>query len=1020
MREKGRLKFELLAEKAITYNEGNSRLEGVTIFVYDVAMKKTDEIKLENQDQSDLNVNQRPPIKFKVTSKFGGYNPATGKATLYDNVKVIRYIDLLPEGSKQPVRVPEAELKCSKAEWNSGTQTLTSDGRVTVIRDKDHLEGVNLTYYLIDKEDRSTARIILEKDVKMSIYSADKSVSNGSVNEKPVIIKVKCKGKAIYKLNPDTVFFSKDVDVTRGSDKMLSENLMVKLHSKSMQHQSQVNQLFAKGNVKITGGFDDKSAEGYKAFGEEAVYDDTSGLIVLTGSAHKMPEVKYGEDLISDETINIDKKTGKLVALGKNRKFGIARLKAQLKGPSLQSRVKKTESAEETLVTYKKRLEYDRAKGIAEFVGGVILKRNDFTLESDSLIVQAPEGLDLSGNKGKNSLGVRKVTARGNIKITTIDGRQALSQVAVFDTLGQTMTLSGPPDPIVIEPGKSRVRSAKITSIRITDPANNNREYNIVRAEGPGEAVFFENKKGSKEIKEDLEKATRVRYAEKMVYDEANRKAVFTEDVILTRSELVLHAGQLDIMMAEKAKPVKSSKIEKSMGLSIERLVARNKVRMHAEGKHSSSDRMIYNIREKSVTLLGDGITRARVWEKRGSSLSAERIVDYQARHRIECDGPGELTLAEMDDTGIISRSARINFKGRLIYSTVPGKPSRAQFYRGVQLRWQDMSIFGDALLTELSKSDDVGNKIRKNRALDETGDPGLLKTSINSALMTGNVKVKSIGRIASGDKAVMLRDNASVTLSSADSAELRDMQGVLLKAPRFVLYHRDNVVKADGPGTLYISASAADRAGKRRRGRSASVEDTQNLTPGMHPLDYIMKYRGEMVYNFIKRRIIFNRNVELIQQTLYGRCDQLEALLAVDQTRRKNTPENQGLTLITAECKGNVFFRRFEPPRRNETLQAVLEQGSSTNRPGTTVLVKCERSLYDVARNKITFTDLTNGVKILEQVVSRRRRASRTLYHNMDKAILDRRTGDVTFPIGKRRPKVEHKAVEGPLRFDD
>lgn len=1025
VRENGRLKFELLANKATTKDQGESKMEGVTIFVYDEAMKKDEEIALEKKE--DLKINEQPPLRFKVTSDYGSYSPETGIATLEQNVVVLRYIDLLPEGSDVPLRVPEAKLMCNKADWSNKTQTLTSNGKVTVIRDKDLLEGMNLTYYLLDKDDKNSARIILEKNVKMLI-----SPSNGENKKEaapqpaePKMIKVTCKGKAIYKLNPDTVFFSENVLVVRGEDEMESDNLMVKLRSKSVQNQSQVNKLYAKGNVSIIGGATETQHgkdSGYKAFGEEAVYDDFTGLIVLTGSTHKMPEVRYGEDLISDETINIDKKTGKLVAIGKDREFGLAHLKARLNAPTLQGKSSSTgDAAEETLVTYKKRLEYDRTKGTAEFIGGVTLKRSDFVLNSESLLVQAPEGADLGKKGPDNSLGVRKVTARGNVKITTEDKRTALAQTAVFDTLGQTMTLSGPPDPVVIEPGKSNVRSARITSIRITDPTNKNKEYNIVRAEGPGEAVFYESNKKQRTSKNELEDATRIRYAEKMVYDEANRKAVFTEDVILTRGELVLHAGQLDVLMDNKKQVNDASKLEKEVGLKIERLIARNKVRMHAEGKHSSSDRLIYDIKDKSVTLLGDGVTRARVWEKRGSSLSAERIVDYQDKHRIECDGPGELTLAEMDERGVISRSARIGFKGRLIYSTVPGKPARAQFYRGVQLRWQDMSVYGDALLTELSRADDVGQKIRQQKALDETGDQELLKTNINSALMTGNVKVNSIGRVASGDKAIMLRDNSSVTLSAAENAELRDLKGVLLKAPKFVLYHRDNVVRADGPGTLYIAASAAERAGRQHMGKisGGDAEETE-LAPGMHPLDYILKYQGQMVYNLLKRRMVFNQNVEIIQQTLYGRCDQLEALLAIDQTRKYKNPENQGLTLVSTECKGNVFFRRFEPPRRNESLEAVLDQGSSTNRPGTTVLVKCESALYDIVRNKITFTDLENGVKILEQVVSRRGRASRTLYHNMDKAILDRRSGDVTFPIGKRRPQVEHKAVEGPLRFDD
>lgn len=175
------------------------------------------------------------------------------------------------------------------------------------------------------------------------------------------------------------------------------------------------------------------------------------------------------------------------------------------------------------------------------------------------------------------------------------------------------------------------------------------------------------------------------------------------------------------------------------------------------------------------------------------------------------------------------------------------------------------------------------------------------------------------------------------------------------------------------------------------------------------------------MIYDLSERRLLFERNVEIKQMTLYGRCERVEALMRVDDGRLTQDPDTQGLSLATIVCTNNVFLRHYEPPREGETLEDVIASGSSSNRTGTTVLVEAQEALFDVAANKVTFSgDKRKAARILEQNVTRRGRVTRTLYQNVDKAVLDQGSGDVSFPFSQRRPNILHLPGDGPLRFED
>jgi len=285
---------------------------------------------------------------------------------------------------------------------------------------------------------------------------------------------------------------------------------------------------------------------------------------------------------------------------------------------------------------------------------------------------------------------------------------------------------------------------------------------------------------------------------------------------------------------------------------------------------------------------------------------------------------------------------------------------------------------------------------------------------------MTGAVKVESGGgRRATGDQAVLLQRNASLTLTGKDGAELIDQQGLRLLSPRFVLYRDKSLLLADGPGKLFIAGVAAAHA-RSGLGLGTAPVATDDL-PGSQKVDYSLTFGKRMIYSFTDRRLLFEEAVELRQLTLYGKCDKLEALLTVDESRRSEDPETQGLTLGSAICTGNVFFRRYEPPRDKESLEEVIRMGASTERLGHTALVWCEKSIFDVENRRVTFYDSPqSAVRILEQDVKAGEAPVRRYFYDVERAILNGQTGDVSFPHGARNPKVKFLSGDGPLRLPE
>lgn len=1025
----GALWVELRAEKATNASLEKADLTGVTIRVFD-----------------QLPPGQtKPPLKYLIESETGTYSQQAGMAVLVGRVVVTQYAEATGDGGAA-VRVPQTRLACERAEWRDAVGQLVAPGKVTITHPNgDALTGEDLVYTLGEGrgEDARSAVAMLKRNVSMRILD-HRAVAASRVAEvvpetrqrKPAPTSIACRGTAWYEFDGGTVRFADAVEVTHGDDVMRSDRLKVVLGGSST-----VTRLHAQGTVRIEG--QQRGASGvvypFSAEGEDAVFDSEKNILFLQGEGDTQPSVRYGDYWIQDERVAIHRNTGVLTAAGQAREFGLAVLRAAMADQADAGKAGAS-SAPVTRIRYGRSLHHDRYAGTARFDGGVDLRHPQMTLTSQVVEVRTPETDGRGEGEALNSLRrIRRVTASQRVSIVTRDGRRARAEQAVFDTLGNSLILSGPPDPVIEQDRVFRIQAPHITSKTLPDETGEERRLQHVRADGPGTMKLLVEERSGAAAGEGMweaERATLVRFGRGggMTYNALTQRAVFNREVVLTRGELVLNAAQLEVLLHEQGAAASRSgggdangDVLEEAGLRVRKLIARGTVELHARGgRHSACASMTYDVDTRVVTLLGADMVRARVWAEAGSELRAERIVDRSGEHRIEADGPGDLTLAEPGALGVLARSARIAFAGRLVYTAVPDTPAKAVFHRDVRLHWQDMIVTGDRLDAELGEAADVSQALAAESALAEGRDPQLLKRGLEAAVVTGHVEMQGGRRRAWGEQALVLRVNSSITLSSKSKpAEFVDDQGLRLSAPQFVLYRRQAVMKATGPGTLFVAATATERAGLPRRSVRGDGGRSVDCLPGEHPFDYALRYQTQMIYDLSQRRLLFEGGVNLQQVTLNMQCQAVEVLLRVDPSRRRSAdPETQGLTVATIICRKDVRIRRYEPPGADESLEDVLASGATTTRPGTSVIVECSEALFDAARNEVVFSgDEKKAARFLEQEVSKRGEVvSRTLYHNVGKAILDRNTGDVSFPFDKRgrNARVKPLSTEGPLAFPD
>ena len=1027
----GRLAFELRAQTGVHEDAKHAgELGGITILMYE----SLDEMSARGLSAESL-PDTKPPLKLRIRADKGSYDINTQIAVLKGNVELERFIQGADPQGGAPSLVKDARLTCDQAKWDNLNEVLSAPGTVTLDRGGDILKGEDLTYYRPRLDEKRNETLQIEKNVQMQIHP-QAAPEKAPKNPEEAIVRISCAGSALYDFLKGVITFSDKVVARQHGMALQSARLRISVlqtpansgkesaprKASPLDVERSVSQIQAWESVTVTG----PDVDGR---GDQAVYDRHTGMLVLTGQGGRLPEMMYLGDRIRDETIVYDFINKALTASGQGENH---RGSAWLRNATITDAAPASNrpAPMETLVTYTDRLRYDREHGKAVFTGAVTLKRSDMELFSDRLEATIPTE---EQSAQSTETGVRRVTAEGNVAIKTVDGRQVTAGRATLDTRDDVLRFSGRPVPAILDPGRSQITAPEITIIQVRQ--SETEIFSIVRAEGSGEAKFVEKRKtggdegggdrpwwnrqgtASGDASDTPEQiTTRVLFEGNMDFDESQHLATFKKNVVLTRGDLVVKSGELEVGLDENLM-IRTRPVE---GIPTRKIIARKEVQLHASGWNAASDRLVHILADKTITLLGNSSENAKIWEDRGSSLNSPRIVFNQELHSVDADGPGDLLLAESDPVGQVTRSFRISWTGSCTYSGPEGAEAEAVFRRGVSLEWQDMVVRGNQLQLYLGTARAM-DEVVKDRDVDPTQGPSLLKGRMRRAEMRDTVRLDYAGRHASGDLAIVERDDNTISLSGENGAELSDERGLRLLARDFVFYQAEGRMYATGPGTLYIAGTAAESIKAATGGEREKSPEVKPHVPGTLPQDYTMSFERDMAYNLVKHQIVFRENVSISQETLTGRCDALEVLMGVNPVTQVTGEAIAGLVLMSAECVGGVYFRRLEPPANGEDIAEVLKSGPEGDRPGRTVLLQSDRAMFYVQKGIILFNKRKSQVRILEQMaesagVGRDLRRTRQMI-SCDEAILDRNTGNVTFKGNIRNAPIP---PQGPLRFPD
>ena len=135
------------------------------------------------------------------------------------------------------------------------------------------------------------------------------------------------------------------------------------------------------------------------------------------------------------------------------------------------------------------RLEADNAAGHAEFIGNVVAIQGETKIESDRLKIYYKRDVDKDKGTKTTEDYIKKVVARGNVKIV-LDDRVAYTDQAVYMADTGVFVLTGP---------QTKVASGKnfITGDKITVHRNDDRMSVVGNPNQRVEAVFYSGGKDS-------------------------------------------------------------------------------------------------------------------------------------------------------------------------------------------------------------------------------------------------------------------------------------------------------------------------------------------------------------------------------------------------------------------------------------------------------------------------------------------------------------------------------------------
>jgi len=623
------------------------------------------------------------------------------------------------------------------------------------------------------------------------------------------------------------------------------------------------------------------------------------------------------------------------------------------------------------------------------------MERGDFRLDAERLQVEMTVVPD-----DPHGRGIKRLRAERAVRFSEGE-RQGVANIAEVDAGQRQVVLLGPPAPHIIHPKRSRLQASRL-EIRQVEMDAANHPLSTIRGEGPCCFVFLPANAPGAAAGDDiavLPEAITIRCSGAMLYDEPNRMAHFAEDVVASTEAVadawVLRSEKLDIMLEEKTESETSER-----RWPMRRISAAGNATLHWGRRHGKADQIIRDWALGVITMHGTAGAPAEVWQEGGNSFRAPRIVATVEGETIRADGPGELGLP--DNEGL--PQAKVSYAGDAVYRSFPNGTSKAFFRRNVVLQRGDLSVRGDEMEVDLEQEAEADPRAAGGGA--ETALPDL-PHRLRRAVVRGRVVVVRGQRTAKGAVGELLvratGDVINLKGTPREKVEVMDSEGVRLLAPAITVAQASGVVTAEGPGELRVTSIEPLRG----------VAGHTAVRGGRRPVDYLLQYDGQLLYNQLARKVKFFDNVRLKEENLEGRCDRLEMTLADEPGLAGG---EAGVQVRTIESYGDARFKRFEPAKTPAERKA-----DPFDREGRTVFTKSTAAIYDALARKLRIAGGPPPPMALQQTVSidddgqiKRTRMQLAADEYIE---LDVDKGDVkAFP----KPKFRYQPAAGPLRFED
>ncbi len=957
---------------------------------------------------------KKPPLKVKITSDRGTFMQAQNKETkefqqivvLDGNVVVTRY---KPKDTLSGEQEVDSVVTCDKARWNHNTGILNGYGLVVMKRADNSmlLSGRGMVYevnpekkldFSVDQQEQELSGVLeITSDVEFVVNQRN---SAGRI-DKNNRIKVTCEGIGRYDFDNTEMYFSDKVKVVRANMLIESDFLRVVLAQDAgrRKFEEMVAWCIEDRVVNITGSGDPRNMESkignWSAQAEYARYIEQTGEMLLTDERDGMlPLAQMDEVVIQDNTISFYVKEERFYATGTD---GIARLKAGLDDYDGAAQGE----SPETIVRFNENLLFDQLKNVAQFTGNVRLVSSGLELDTDRLLIDFV-GQAIGESKASS---VKKATALGSVKLTYQSKKATCEKLEITPNLQQrsrpdnkgrllldNFVLSGTPMPEVEVASGGFFQAKKISINRYKIVSTGERTI-YINATGPGSGSISSEEVSGQDKLQQL--STIIRFSTKMLYDELDDRIDLYGEVTASNNDQVLSSDRLLITLASVAGTGSDAESNKQ----ITRLTAVGNANMHWGTQHCEADKVDRQIKANGkgqVILVGTKTKHAKIWEESGAAFQGPWIKAADDGSWIYSSGGGELSMLDRDT----NEKAMVIYSGDAYYTT-KGRDSQAIFSDNVILRRGNMKVTGDKMKAELVSTQGEGN----NELISEAEQGGISTSTLPKRLkrvtIEGNVIVRQGKRVAFGNKGqVDIGEKGDIMLLAGTAdvpAEVNDNNGFSLRAPKIMIKETAGIVTASGPGEVKLVGGAA----AAEAGFDSSLVNTASTGT------YSLYYTGRIIYNQLLKKIRFEKNVRMVQDTLRGRCDLLTVYLNKAPEGLEGTQGDEPIIVENIETYGNVRFESYPEPFAGR---------DPTNLPGRTVYTRSQEAHYDATHNVILLTGKDRPAEILFQELNGGNRmrylqkADRIWYNTKTKEIKVTGSNQQSMPL----------PPTGPLRFPD